>query len=243
MVEDEAAARAFLVELLEGAGLSVVAAVEDEAEAETVLEPETGVRVDVAFVDIQLTGSLDAEEAGLRLVRKHAERPGAPAFVLCTANREHALEAYGLGVVDYLVKPVSRRRVAACIERISGRLQPSSDRGGHRVVARSRRGLVFFEQSEVLAFKAEGRLVEVLTASGAYGVDLTLNGLERSLGPNFLRVHRNYLVNGPHVRGLEREDGEMRLSVGEHAVPVARDRQPEVRRRLLADAFGIKGAG
>lgn len=243
VVEDEAAARHFLVDLLEATDeVVVVAAVEDEAEASVVLAPDAKVGLDIAFVDIHLAGAASAEEAGLRLVRKHAGRPGAPQFVLTTANPEHALEAYDLGVVDYLLKPLSMTRVQSCLQRVRPRTNPTATPHALRVVARTRRGLAFFEQDEVLMFRAADRLVEAVTEDGAFGVDLTLNGLERSFAPRFVRVHRNYLVNETFVRGLERLDGEMRLSVGSHAVSVARDRVPEVRRRLLAGASGIKGS-
>lgn len=65
--------------------------------------------LDVAFVDIQLVGSA-RDDDGLALVRAHAGRADAPAFVLATAFREHALEAFELGVVDYLLEPFTDER-------------------------------------------------------------------------------------------------------------------------------------
>src|SRR5581483_9436891 len=103
VVEDEHVARNYLVELLGATGrVDVVGAV---ATLSSAMEALTDARgrdaIDVAFVDIHL-GSDD--DAGLELVRDAAKQPNAPSFVLATALEQHAVEAFQLGVVDYLLK-------------------------------------------------------------------------------------------------------------------------------------------
>ncbi|MEO7109345.1 MAG: response regulator, partial [Polyangiaceae bacterium] len=118
VVEDEWPARNYLVELLESSGLAlVVGAVGSADEARQVLEHEGGSAVDVIFVDVQLEGSARGE-TGLSFVREMAAFPDAPAFVLATAFDQHALEAFELGVIDYLLKPFSEERVAQCLRRL-----------------------------------------------------------------------------------------------------------------------------
>lgn len=103
VVEDEWPARNYLVELLETSGLAeVVGAVGSMEEARQALTgDESGLGIDVAFVDVQIDGA-PRGETGLSLVRSMAHSERAPMFVLATAYEEHALEAYELGVVDYL---------------------------------------------------------------------------------------------------------------------------------------------
>ncbi|MBI5489440.1 MAG: response regulator transcription factor [Deltaproteobacteria bacterium] len=247
VVEDERPARNYLVELLLAAGqVEVTAAVATLEEAREALGPG-GVTVDVAFVDVQLAGPAP-DETGLALVRALAGTPGAPLFVLATAHEQHAVEAYALGVIDYLLKPFSRERVEQCLGRVGARptegRPPSSEQ---RVVARRGNGLVFLAMREVLCFEAAERLTFVHTPHGRLDVDLSLSAIEASMGRWLLRVHRNWLVSLDRVKALEREDGESLLVVGglgdsgaDVRVPVARDRAHSVREVLLADASGIR---
>jgi DNA-binding LytR/AlgR family response regulator len=251
VVEDEWPARNYLVELLESSGLAlVVGAVGSADEARQVLEHEGGSGVDVVFVDVQLEGGARGE-TGLTFVRQMASFPGAPAFVLATAFDEHALEAFELGVIDYLLKPFSEERVAQCLRRLQqrrGDREPSS--APPRIVARKKRSLVFLESAEIWAFEAADRLTFVHTVHGTFDIDLSLAAVESSFGRTFVRVHRNWLVNAKHIKELERDGHETRLFVGEGVgddakgvrVPVARERAASVREMLLANVTGLRRA-
>ena len=245
VVEDEWAARKYLVEMLHASDeAEVVAAVATLPEAQQALA-SGGIAVDVAFVDVNLTSSA-GDEAGMKLIRELAGTPGAPLFVLATALPGHALEAYALGVADYLLKPIHQDRVTECLIRLKPRLpvvppRPPLD----RVVARSKKGLVLFARDEVWGFEAADRLMFVHTARGRFDVDLSLAAIEASFEGAFLRVHRRWLVNTAHVRAIENDDGESVLVVGdgpagELRVPVARDRRSAIRDLLLAGATGVR---
>ena len=254
VVEDEWAARNYLVEMLHASGQAVVAAaVATLAEAEQALAPG-GIVVDVAFVDIHLGHAQrdkadQADDAGMHLVRTLAGTPQAPLFVLATALSQHAVEAYALGVADYLLKPIHQDRVTECLVRLHERLAHTAPRSvpaiPDRVVARSKKGLVLFARDEVWAFEAAERLMFVHAARGRFDIDLSLAAIEASLGSEFLRVHRQWLVHTTHVRAIENEDGETVVVVGgeppgEMRVPVARDRRGAVRDLLLHGATGLR---
>src|SRR5690606_33019163 len=120
-----------------------------------------------------------------------------------------ALEAFELGVADYLIKPFTEDRVEACLERLHARRSGSQPPlPPLRIVARRGRGLVFLEPSEVWAFEAADRLTSVHTAHGTFDVDLSLSAIEASLGRSFARVHRNWLVNASHIKRLDRDGSE-----------------------------------
>jgi len=246
VVEDEWPARNYLVELLEASSLAeVVGAVATLDEARQALTTPS-LAVDVAFVDVRLSGSGD--DAGLELVRGLARRASAPMFVLATAFQEHALEAFELGVVDYLLKPFTEERVEQCLHRILARRPASAPVAPLRIVARRGKSLVFLSPSEVWAFEAADRMTSVHTPHGTFDLDLSLSAIEASFGRALTRVHRNWLVNAAHVKELDRDGAETRVFVGagigpdQHGirVPVARERAQTVRETLLANAMGLR---
>lgn len=236
VVEDEWATRNYLVELLEASGSAdVVGAVASADDAREVLDSAA---IDVAFVDIQLSGGV-GERDGLDLVRARAAQPGAPAFVLATAHSQHALEAFDLGVVDYLTKPFTEARVAQCLARVRSRVPPR-EASPPRIVGRRKRALVFVRLDEVWAFEAAERLAYVHAPQGRLDIDLSLSAIEASFGRTLLRVHRNWLVNAIHVRELEGSGADTELLIGELRVPVARERAVAVRDALLGNTLGIR---
>ena len=241
VVEDEWAARNYLVELLHATGtVEVAGAVASAADARTALDSVADMTLDVAFVDIQLAGSAGDDE-GLALVRAYVGKAGAPAFVLATAHSQHALEAFDLGVVDYLLKPFTEARVSQCLARLRERIPPRTA-APLRIVGRRKRALVFLRLDEVWAFEAADRLAYVHTARGCFDVDLSLSAIATSFGRTLGRVHRNWLVNTDHVRELEGAGADTELIVGSDGlrIPVARDRASAVREALLAGTMGIR---
>jgi two-component system response regulator LytT len=245
VVEDEWPARNYLVELLETSrAAQVVGAVATVDEAREALQPSAHLSVDVVFVDVQLAAE-PGDRAGLELVRSLARSHPGLLFVLATAFEQHALEAFDLGVVDYLLKPFTEERVSQCLERLARqhRLRPDAPTT-LRIVARRKRNLVFLEPAEIWAFEAADRLTFVHTRAGRFDMDLSLSAIELSFGRALTRVHRNWLVNTAHVKELERDGADTRLFVGSALggdapgvhVPVSRDRLQAVRDTLLADA-------
>lgn len=241
VVEDEWAARNYLVELLEGSNLALVTgAIASADEARGLLLGEGRSAFDVVFLDIRLAGRTE----GLHIARELVGLSHAPWLVLATAFHAHAIEAFDLGVVDYLLKPFTEQRVEQCLRRLHARRPRPLPARPLRIAARRQKSLVFFDRDEVWAFEAAERLTRVHTARGIFDVDLSLSAIEASMGRAFNRVHRNWLVNVAHIRELER-DGETRVWVGHgdgHGmhVPVARERSTQLRDLLLAGATGLR---
>lgn len=248
VLEDEWAARNYLTELLEGTGLaSVVAAAANTEQAwAAVRSQDLDFGIDVAFVDVRLAGepSASAGVDWLRGVKSSASCAGM-RFVLTTASREHAIEAFELGAVDYLVKPFTGERVAQCLHKLvarTGGAPPPGPVAPRRIVARDGKSLVVLPVERVFAFEAAEGLSYVYTEGRRYDIDLSLAALVSVLGEDFVRVHRNWLANLVSVRSLEREGGETRLVVGDAGlrVPVARDRVTHVREALMASSVGVR---
>jgi DNA-binding LytR/AlgR family response regulator len=238
VIEDEPAARRYLVELLRGTGaIDRLVAVATAAAASEALERAP--RFDVAFVDIRLIDR-PGDTTGLDWVRTVAPTPAAPRFVLTTAMAEHAIAAFEAGAVDYLLKPFTRQRVAACVQRVVERHARPPTALPTRLVARTAASLALLPLDGILAFEACERLTYVHHLEGRFLVDPSLSALEAQFGELVLRTHRNWLAARRHVRRLERAASELCLVVGDSLeVPVSRDRAAAVRKELLAGTLGL----
>jgi two-component system response regulator LytT len=250
VVEDEWPARNYLVELLVASGLAeVVGAVATLEEAHEALQAAARLGLDAAFIDIQLARD-EGDRAGLTFARSLRSLAPSVQVVLATALDDHALAAYELGAVDYLLKPFGDDRVLQCLKRLRITRPPEAavNPEAERIVARRKRSLVFLQPDEIWAFEADERLTFVHTRHGRFDVDLSLAAIELSLGAKLTRVHRKWLVNAMHVRELMRGENETLLFVGEGLsgespgieVPVSRDRVAMVRETLLRSSIGTR---
>ena len=155
------------------------------------------------------------------------------------AEHARARTAPEAGDLALAVDEAVERHLRRFLSPVGRRFEP------RRVVARSRKGLVFLDIDNVWAFEAAGRLAFVHSPLGRFDLDVTLTKMEASLGHPFMRVHRNWLVDLRTVRSMERDGGRARLFVGADVgsrgilVPVSRGHVEAVRRRLLRNAAGL----
>ncbi len=200
IADDEPLARRVLREHLEEfPWVRIVAEAATGAEAvERILEFEP----DVALLDLRMP-----ELDGLSAVRS---LPGArmPLVIFVTAHDRHALEAFDVGAIDYLLKPVRVERLKEALERARARLKtppaPADPRPALRkIVGRSGTELHLFDPAEVIAFTAEGELVYVVTTTGKFLASHSLRYLESELlPPVFRRIRRQVIVNTDHIRTI-----------------------------------------
>jgi two-component system LytT family response regulator len=224
VVDDERLARARLRTLLEAhPGVTVVGEADSVAAAEVANAAHAP---DVIFLDIAMPGG-----SGFDLfarVRLEAD------VVFVTAFDEHAIRAFEVGAVDYLLKPIEPARLADSIERLRGRPRPAPDRicltggGGVRVVP----------AADVISVRADGDYCELLLRDGTRIVQKeTLTRWEQRLGPAFVRVHRDALVSLAEVERVERDpDGStyrLLLRGQRGVVAVSRSRAATLKESLL----------
>jgi two-component system, LytTR family, response regulator len=134
--------------------------------------------------------------------------PPRPDIIFCTAFDEYAVDAFELHAVDYLMKPISRARLAGALERVRG-MSGSPARGtaidavarhAHsspaRFLARNGSRYMVIGEARVLYFTSEDGLTRLIADGAQYWMDPTLNDLEARLDPaRFFRVSRAALVN------------------------------------------------
>jgi len=159
---------------------------------------------DLVFIDVQMPG-LD----GLRLIEKlHEEKAPVPAFVLCTAYEQYALEAFRMEALDYLLKPVTRERLALTVERVKRTmLEPEPEAAPpaaqlKRLLIRSGGKNLVVDTSDVIYARIEDGIITI-AAKQVEGESTfkTLEELQASLDPAvFWRPHRSFLVNIQRIR-------------------------------------------
>jgi two-component system response regulator AlgR len=169
---------------------------------------------EVVLLDIRMPG-MD----GLEAARHLASLEEPPAVIFCTAYEEHAIEAFEVQAVGYLLKPVRSEKLAEAMAsgqrlnkaQLLALSQPAGSRRTH-ISARTRRGIELVPIEDVRYFQADQKYVTVLHIGGELIIDEPLRELEDEFGEMFLRVHRNALVAVRHIEGLERgTDGHYRI--------------------------------
>ncbi len=154
---------------------------------------------DIVLLDLQMP-----ELGGLGVVRS-LRGNGSPAVIFVTAYEKHALEAFEVGAIDYLLKPVRRDRLEKAIAKATRHLQstPAAARTLNKVVGRRGRDMYLLDPAEIVAFQADGDLVHIVTGGDRYLSDHSLKELLAQLDQrSFRRIHRATIINADHIRRI-----------------------------------------
>jgi DNA-binding LytR/AlgR family response regulator len=199
IADDEPIARQVLREHVESIpGLELAGEASTGAEA---LQRILSLKPDLVLLDLQMP-----ELDGLSAVRSlRGER--RPLIIFVTAHEQHALDAFEVGAVDYLLKPVRRERLEKAVEKARRQAPPPAAPPApaalRKIVGRRASDMYLLDPSEVVAFQAEGELVHIVTANQRYLSDHSLKALEEKLDhPRFRRVHRGTIINTDHIRKI-----------------------------------------
>ena len=233
VADDEAIARKRLVRLL-GAMTDVVLAGEC-GDAQEVLTAVRAGDLDVVLLDIQMP-----ELSGLEALQLFPA--GGPLVIFCTAHAGHAVSAFDVGAVDYVLKPIDGGRLRKALDRARQRLVTASPDAAalpagvvERLALPTRNGIVLVDPRDVTHAQLADELVTVYASGQAYLSALSLQEIEARLPPAaFVRVHRRALVNLKHiVRLLPNEvGGFVAETSGGHSVEVSRQAARDLRKRL-----------
>ena len=237
VVEDEAVTRQELATML--AAMPEVGTVREADGGEAAVRLLGTESFDAVFLDISMPG-LD----GMAVARVLPMLSEPPAIVFVTASEHHAVEAFGIGAVDYLLKPLRAERLAEAVGRVAAPRRPPRERhpAGQEaeelsvVQIDSGRHTVFVRRDDVQFAAAHGDYVRLHTAEDTHLIRLPLGYLEEVWGPaGFVRTHRGYLVAVHWVRDLRLTSSSGLLAhtpAGD--VPVSRRHARALRERLLA---------
>jgi len=235
VVDDEPVARAGLCAML--TAFEWVEVVGEAADGEAAVEAIGRLRPELVFLDVEMPGMTGTE------VLRRIERQ--PFIIFTTAFSQHAVGAFELGAVDYLLKPFGPARLSAAMERIRTAIgEPAGvgvlERltgalaGGpiSRLFVRTGGSLVPLPIADVWWLEADGDYVIAHTARTRHALHLSLSRLEERLDPKrFVRVHRAHIVNLDHVRAFKRDlRGNLEAEFADgRRVSVSRARAQELR--------------
>ncbi|GAB1688506.1 LytR/AlgR family response regulator transcription factor [Krasilnikovia sp. M28-CT-15] len=234
-VDDEPPALDELAYLLTTDGrVSQVHRAGDATEALRVLRDT---EVDAVFLDIRMPG-LDGMELA-RLLHRFA-RP--PAIVFVTAYDDGAVDAFDLGVTDYVRKPVRAERLAESLRRVAGRratpVAPAAAQVDEPSIPVELAGTTrMLPRSAVRWVEAQGDYARLHTADASHLVRVPLATLaERWAAAGFVRIHRSYLVQLRLVTELRLTQSGYVVSVDSVELPVSRRHTRELKDRLIRAA-------
>ena len=219
IIDDERPARRALRGLLEKD--RAIEIVGEAADGEQALDSIRQLRPQLVFLDVQMPML-----TGLEVIQQ-LPPAGRPAIVFVTAYDHHALAAFNLHAVDYLVKPFTDGRFAAAVERAKQRLQdgqpsateqtmrallaqlqaatggtPASANEHARLVVKADGQLHFLNQRDIRWVEGQGDFVKIhLKERGRLLVRMTMNRITEALDPGqFVRIHKSTVVNLSAVR-------------------------------------------
>jgi DNA-binding LytR/AlgR family response regulator len=234
-VDDEPPALDELAYLLGADGR--VAHVHRAGDATEALRVLRDTEVDAVFLDIRMPG-LDGMELA-RILRRFA-RP--PAIVFVTAYDDGAVDAFDLGVTDYVRKPVRAERLGESLRRVAGARVapaptpvPAADEPAIPVeLAGTTRML---PRSSVRWVEAQGDYARLHTADASHLVRVSLATLaERWADAGFVRIHRSYLVQLRLIAELRLTGSGYVVAVDGVELPVSRRHTRELKDKLIRAA-------
>ncbi len=243
IADDEKPARRDIRRMLGSIG--GVEVVGEAADGPETVELIREIRPDLVLLDIQMPG-LD----GFQVLGKLEGAGPMPSVVFITAYDEHALRAFEISAVDYILKPVDEKRLARAIEGVRRMRNGIEERPGieellekagilsGRIALRNGESLVMVDTDDILyATVSQGEVTVVTRDCEGSANCRSLDELQRELpGERFMRVHRSYIANLRQVHEITpRFSGSYRLRMGGSegpVIPVSRAQAKKLRRRL-----------
>ncbi len=160
-------------------------------------------RIDIMFLDIEMP-----KLKGLAFL-KSLEHP--PAVILTTAHREYALQGYELSVIDYLLKPFSLERFLKALNRFkkinsSGKsVENITKDGKNYIYVKSDRKTLKINIEEIVYFEGMNNYIIIHLEKSNHIVYKSISEFLSELNPQFIRIHKSYVVNREWVRGYSKE--------------------------------------
>jgi len=186
-------------------------------------------KVDTLFLDIEMP-----EMSGIDLLRS---LPHAPITVFTTAFRDYAFEGFELGVIDFLLKPISLSRFMASLEKIKDFLSLKANNADFEVD--SGEPAFIFVKSGVQKIKLFFADVTHIQGLKDYAIihaitgKIVVKGSVKSMqqlfpAAQFIRVHKSFIVAKEKIRRIEKH----RIIIGDHQIPIGRNYKEELERKI-----------
>ena len=227
IIDDEPLAREILAGYMKKLGyVNLVGSFNNAIDAQEFLKNN---KVDTLFLDIEMP-----EMSGIDLLRS---LPHAPITVFTTAFRDYAFEGFELGVIDFLLKPISLSRFMTSLEKIKDFLSLKADNAGFEI--NSGEPTFIFVKSGVQKIKLFFADVTHIQGLKDYAIihamtgKIVVKGSIKSMqqlfpAAQFIRVHKSFIVAKEKIRRIEKH----RIIIGDHQIPIGRNYKEELERKI-----------
>lgn len=227
IVDDETLARTRLFRMLNSLGYSNLHEASDAEEAQEMLKSGDFA---LAFLDINMP-----KKSGLELGYELRYEYENLAIIFQTAYEEHALKAYDIGAIGYLVKPYSTEQLQSTLERVI----KQRDTKDFRLLAKYGDNNLLLHPSEIDYIKADLSEVMLRSKKGFSYYAKKISELEIKLEPyGFFRVHRSYLINVNEIKDIKTiEQSKLRFTFKNNSDIVESSKDGA---KLFRERFGDK---
>ncbi len=204
IVDDEAPARSEMRYLLNK--IKNVEVLGEAITAGEALKLLKAVKYDIVFLDINMPGM-----SGIEMAQEIKKMTHQPAIIFTTAYSQFAVDAFELDAVDYLVKPISKKRLLAAISRINEtqvrQIEPSADEGEQKQMERipvtRQSKTILLLPKEIYYIESQGEYTIIHSQRGRFISSIRLKDFQEKLSSkSFFRVHRSFVVNLDYVKEL-----------------------------------------
>jgi two-component system response regulator AlgR len=230
LVDDEPLARARLRRLLLSyPQIRIVAEAENAQQALHLFKDH---RPHAVFLDMEMP-----DKHGLEVAAMLRQQAPELAIIFVTAHKEHALDAYQVAPLDYLLKPITPERLALCIARLPLQETPAViETPAHLVPARKGTLVTRLDLRHVWYLQAEDKYVNAVIGTEQWLLELSLKQIEEQFPSQWLRLHRQTLVNPLFCQGIRLNSAGKACVVmpDQQQLLVSRRELPHVRTMLLA---------
>ncbi len=161
---------------------------------------------DLLFLDIHLT-----DESGLDLAKRLSKVPQAPLIVFATAYDNHAVEAFEVNALDYILKPFEQDRIQRTINKAKQtlsaeveHLEKTSGKSSQRLTVETDERIYLIPFEDIIYCEVQGKETTVYTKTTSHTSHTSLSAMEKMLTTDrFMKVHRSYLINQDQIKEIQ----------------------------------------
>lgn len=250
VVDDEVPAREELIYILQNfEDIEIIGQASHGIEA---LELNRKLKPDLIFLDIQMP-----KISGIDVARKILQEPNIPLIIFVTAYEEHALEAFEVNAIDYILKPISIERLSKSMNKIINNINMGkSDYLGKidkliktlkerepenpiRISVSDNGKIIPLDTKEIIYATIEDKNTVIFSKKGKFETNYTLGELADKLGKeSFFRSHKSYLINLDLIEVIEpwfNSTFNLKLKDIVDKIPVSRSQSKEFKSIMNID--------
>lgn len=236
IIVDDAAQARRLLRLMLAEHCPQVDLLGDAANATEAMQLVVDKNPDLVFLDIEMPG-----KSGLQVVEELHKACAPCDIVFTTAYNKYALQAFRLSAVDYLLKPIDETQLVEAVQKVGQRKEAQRSNQRLEQLLQNLKaetpttlsipivnGYEYVKLPEIVSIKADGSYVTITTVGGqSITVSKNLKYFDLALegAPQFVRVHRSYLINLQQMKRFERSGRGTIIMNDDSEIDLARERR------------------